>query len=158
MAKINPNLLPAPAGLRIEKVSAPVPGQGEFVLYLRQPTFSELLKLQEDVRLATEKWEKTGDWYPCVPPVQPSDSLWQVILPALAWQCQENGEDLLPGDRYSEQELVPIVGRVPAVFAALAGVITRLNTVAGDDLGNGSTEGAVSPSGPAPSTTNPTLT
>jgi hypothetical protein len=136
MAKINPNLLPAARPSRIEEVRVPVPAQGDFLVYLRRPEFSELLKLQEEAQARVREWDQTGNWYPSTPPVQPSESLWQVVVPALHLQVTEAGDDLSPEERYVEQELVPLVGRVPAIYTALAAAVTVLTLEAQDDLGN----------------------
>lgn len=137
MAKINPNLLPAPSAPRIEKVAVPVPGQGEFVMFLRRPEFSEGLKILEETQAKTAEFEKSGNWYPCVPPVQPSALLWSVVVPALMLQVAEDGSELPPDDKYVEQELVPIAGRVQAVYEALAIALDSFGGEAAESLGNG---------------------
>ena len=137
MPKINPNLLPAPVTPRVEEAKAAVPGQGDFVIYLRHPSFSEFLKIQEQVQQTTQSWEKQGNWYPSCPPVAPSETLWQIVVPALQLQVAADGSELPEEEKYTEAELTPIVGRMPAVYGALAAAITVLTLAVQGDLGNG---------------------
>lgn len=158
MAKINPNLLPAPEA-RIEEVRAAVPGQGEFLIYLRQPAFSEFLLIQSAVSAAVDKWcRPNADWYPVVPPVAPSPSLWQAVVTIGHLQCGPNGEELTGDDRYVEVELVPLLGRSPAIFKAVGEVVFRIMEGAMGDLGNDSEAGEEKASAPASNTDTPTPT
>lgn len=140
MAKINPNLLETP-GVHVEKIQAKVSGQGDFLVYLRQPDFSELLKIQGETQRLTVEWERRGDCYPSSPTVIPSPELWNVVVPVLHLQCDEKGEELPPEDRYSEAELMPIFGKVPPAYVAAAAAITIITNAVQGDLGNDSEAG-----------------
>lgn len=157
MPKINPSLLPV-AEKKVRLVTAPVPQQPDFSLHLRQPDFAELLRIQETVTARADEWQGRGDWYPCVPPIAPSKNLWNIVVPTLQLQCQADGSPLSPEEQYSEPELVPIVGRVPAVWLALNEAVAGLLTAAQADLGNASEAGAATPSAPASTTASNTPT
>ncbi len=149
MPKINPNLLPG-VPVRVIPVQAEIPGQGLFQIYLRQCDFSELLLIQGE---ASERWKRdreAGNWYPCVPPVAPSEALWSAVLPVLKLQCAADGEALPPEERYSEQELIPILGRVPEAFNAVTtAYVGIIEAVQGAATGNDLEGRAASPSAPA---------
>lgn len=157
MPKINPSLLPV-VPREIRHVTAPVPGQGDFAIYLRQPDFGELLKISEATTAKVVEWEKRQDWYPCDPPVAVSVGLWNVAVPSLLLQCSETGDELSNEERYYEQELVPILGRLPTVYFALNAAIGALLNAAQGEQGNDSEAGAESPSALASTTDNSTLT
>lgn len=124
-----------------------VPGQGEFILHLRLPGFSELLGVNEQVTERYEEFQKNGNWYPCDPPVLPTLSLLQVVIPATLYQCAEDGSALPPEETYSEAELMALAGQMREIYMALAGAWARLVNQ-DSDLGNDSQAGAERPCAP----------
>lgn len=127
MPKLNILAAPLPAR-RVEAIRFTLEGQGEGMLYLREPSLPDWLKILDRTDEQCAQWlAPNANRYPHpVAFIPMSRDLWMAISAAELLQADAAGDALEEEERYGEAELVGLAVADEAAFNDLIGVIADM--------------------------------